>query len=96
MFECVRETKDGALIEIHVVPGSKSSGFSYESWEKRLRVKVSSPAVKRKANKEVIAIFSRLFGCCELVSGAASRKKSLLVQGKNLKEVGEILDSLVN
>jgi len=96
MFECMRETKEGAIIEIHVVPGSKGGGFSYESWEKRLKVRVSSPAVKGKANREVVAIFSELFGNCELVSGPASRKKSLLVRGKNTKEVSEILGSLVN
>ena len=96
MFECVKETKEGVIIEIHVVPGSKSGGFSYESWEKRLKIRVSSPAVKGKANKDVIAIFSELFGNCELVSGLGSRKKSLLVRGKNMKEISEILGSLVN
>jgi len=96
MFECVQETKDGALIEIRVVPDSISGGFSYEPWEKRLKVWVSSPAVKGRANREVVAIFSELFGNCELVSGAKSRKKILLVQGKNLKEVRRILGSLVD
>ena len=96
MFECMRETKEGVVIEIHVVPGSKGGGFSYESWEKRLKVRVSSPAVKGKANKEVVGIFSDLFGNCELVSGPGSRKKSLLVRGKNMEEASEILGPLVN
>lgn len=96
MLECMRETKEGVIIEIHVVPGSKSSGFSYESWEKRLKVRVSSHAIKGKANREVVAIFSELFGNCELVSGLNSRKKSLLVRDNNLGVVGEILRSVIS
>ena len=96
MFECMRETKEGVVIEIHVVPGSKSDGFSYDLWEKRLKVRDSSPAVNGKATRGVVAIFSNRFGNCELVSGAKSRKKSLLVRGKNMEEVSEILGSLVN
>ena len=96
MFDFLRESKEGTLIEIRVVPGSKSSGLSYESWEKRLKVRVSSPAVKGKANREVVAIFSELLGGCELVSGLNSRKKCLLIRGRTLSVVGEILRSVIN
>ena len=95
MFGCIREAEGGVIIYLHVVPGSKSRGFSYEPWEKRLRVRVSSPAVKGKANKEVVAIFSRMFGNSELVSGLNSRKKSLLIRDKNLSAVEELLISVL-
>jgi len=95
MLECVREGKGGVLIDVHVIPNSKKLGFSYDGWEKRLKVRVSAPAVRGKANKEIINNFSSLFRHCEIVVGKTSRKKTLLVKGRTSGDVGSVLVSLI-
>jgi len=94
MLECIREAKGGVLIDIHVIPSSKKPGFSYDGWKKRLKVRVFAPAAGGKANKEIINGFFSLFEYCEIVAGEKSRKKTLLIRGRNSRDVEEILASL--
>ncbi len=96
MFGCMEDAKEGVIIKIHTIPGSKSSKMSYIPLEKRLKVRVSSPAMKGKANREIIGIFSTLFGNCEIVSGMTSRKKTLLIRGKRSDALKEILTPLLD
>ena len=91
-LECVREGRDGVYIDLHVVPGSKRMGVDYDEYGKRLRLKVLAPAADGKANKDVIGFFSALFGECVIVSGPASRKKTVLVLGRPYAEVLSALE----
>jgi uncharacterized protein (TIGR00251 family) len=53
--DAVKESKEGVLLQLHVVPGSSQSVFpaGYNSWRKRLEIKVQSEAKDNKANIEV-------------------------------------------
>jgi uncharacterized protein len=91
VLECVRQGKEGVYVDIHVVPGSKKECVDYDVFGKRLRLKIRAPAVDGKANKGVLEYFSGLFGVCDLVSGPASRKKTVFIGGKTYSEVLERL-----
>ena len=91
-IECSRQGRDGTYIDLHVVPGSKKEGVDYDEYSKRLRLKVSAPAVDGKANKSVLEYFSSLFGKCELTSGQTARKKTVLVRGRTTGEVLRVLE----
>lgn len=91
-LECVREGRDGVYIDLHVVPGSKKAGMDYDEYGKRLRIKVLAPAVGGKANRDVVGVFSGFFGECAIVSGHASRKKTVLVPGRPYTEVLGVLE----
>ena len=98
---CVRTSKDGVLIDIRVIPNAKNIKktakstkntapekiFGYDEWDMRLRVRISAPAIKGKANKEVTCIFSGIFGNCNIVSGKLSRKKTVLVPNQGIRDV---------
>jgi uncharacterized protein (TIGR00251 family) len=94
-LECVRQGKNGAYVDIHVVPGSKKEGVDYDSFGKRLRLKIKAPAVDGKANRGVIDYFSGLFGVCDLTSGPTSRKKTVFIGGRTYSEVLSVLEKKV-
>ncbi len=95
MRGCARQGKEGVFIDIHVVPGSKKESTDYDEYTKRLRLKIKAPAVDGKANREVLSVFSSLFGDSEIVSGVTSRKKTILVRKAGLQAVLEGLEGLV-
>jgi uncharacterized protein len=95
VLECARQGKDGVYVDIHVVPGSKKECVDYDSFGKRLRLKIKAPAVDGKANKGVLEYFSELFGGCELTSGPTSRKKTVFIGGKTYSEVLDRLEEKV-
>ena len=75
------ETKDGVVIEVYVKPNSQKFGFTVEGNE--IVVRCTEEPVKGKVNKELIKELTRLFHTqVELVSGATSKQKKLLI--KNL------------
>lgn len=91
MLPGVRESRDGILVDLQVVPSSRKEEIRYDPEAGRLRVKVSAPADKGKANKAVTKKLSNLFGNCEIVEGLLSRKKTVLVRGKNYGEIEKML-----
>lgn len=95
MLDCIRPSRSGTLIDILVVPESKKEDITYDKTRKRLRVRIREPAVKGKANKAIQKEFTELFGECEIVAGTLSRKKTILVKGKDLREVLQILETRV-
>ncbi|ODS38461.1 MAG: YggU family protein [Candidatus Altiarchaeales archaeon WOR_SM1_86-2] len=88
MYKCFRESKDGCVVEIEVVPNSKSFKIGYNESSERLRVRVKAPAVKGKANKAVAKALSGLLNAkCEIVAGNLSKKKTVLVRDCDVWEV---------
>ncbi|AIG99061.1 MAG: hypothetical protein XD40_1428 [Archaeoglobus fulgidus] len=88
--DAVREAKDGALISVHVSPGSKEVSFSYDEWRRAVEVRIRSPAKEGKANRELLGIFRQIFGEVELVSGEKSRSKVLKVKGSKEEAVEKL------
>ena len=84
------ETKDGTIIEVFVKPNSQKFEVSIEDDE--IIVRCTEEPVKGKVNKEIMKELTKLFRTkVELVSGATSRQKQLLVKGIGKNEVERLL-----
>jgi len=96
MYKCFRESKDGCVVKIEVVPNSKVFKIEYNESSGRLKVRVKAPAVKGKANKAVVKALSDLFDAkCEIVAGNLSRKKTVLARNYGIGDaIKSIRDSL--
>jgi uncharacterized protein (TIGR00251 family) len=82
-MEAVRIAGDDLIVDIEVAPRSDHFALAgYNNWRKTLEVKIKSPPLKGKANKEIIKEFSKLTGCpVELVSGLKSQQKTIRIRG---------------
>ena len=84
------ETKDGTVIEVFVKPNQQKFDIKVDGDE--ILVLSTEEPVKGKVNKEIIKEFSRLFHAeVELISGATSKQKQLLVKGVEKSEVERLL-----
>ncbi len=92
--DAVKEARNGTVIAVEVSPQSKKIEFGYDKWRKAIIVKVKSPAKEGKANRELLKIFSEIFGFAEIVKGEKSRSKIVLVKAEK-SEVIEKLRKLV-
>lgn len=86
----VKETKDGAVIEVFVKPNSPKFKITVDDGE--ILVFCTEQPVKGKVNKELVKEFSKLFHAkVELVSGFTSKQKRLLIKGVGKSEVEQLL-----
>ncbi len=86
----ISETKDGTVIEVFVKPNSQKFEVTVEDDE--VVVRCTEEPVKGKVNKEIIKELSKLFHArVELVSGAISRQKKLLIKGIGRSEIENLL-----
>ena len=95
--DAIRATKDGVVIDFEVSPGAKSAEMpsGYNPWRKRIEAKIRAPPEKGKANDELIGAISSLFNVpakdVEIVSGATSSRKSILVRGISVSDVSMVI-----
>jgi uncharacterized protein (TIGR00251 family) len=76
----IKETPNGVLLTIYVKPNSPK--FKLEQDGDEFVVYATEEQQKGKVNKEIIKETSKLLGTTvELVSGATSRQKVLLIRG---------------
>jgi uncharacterized protein (TIGR00251 family) len=86
----VTETKEGAIIDVFVKPNSQKFEVAVEGCE--IVVRCTEEPVKGKVNKELLKALSKLFQTSvELVSGAASRQKRILLKEKTKEEIEQVL-----
>ena len=84
------ETKDGVVIEVFVKPNSAKFEIALEADD--VVVRSTEEPAKGKVNKELAKAFSKLFHAkVELVSGATSRQKQLLIKGVGKNQVEQLL-----
>jgi uncharacterized protein (TIGR00251 family) len=84
------ETKEGTVIEVFVKPKSERFEVSLEGDE--VIVRCTEEPVKGKVNKELLKALSKFFHTnVELVSGATSRQKRLLLKDIEKNEVERLL-----
>jgi hypothetical protein len=83
----VSSSGDGVVITIEVTAGAKRAVFpsGYNEWRKALGCLVKAPALKGKANREVIAIVAATLGVpatnVRILSGETSPIKKIMVKG---------------
>ena len=87
MFE---QTALGVIVLVKAQPGAKQNGITGEH-DGMLKVSVTAPPDKGKANQAIIACLAQQLGTSKsairLLSGATSRQKRFLIEGLPLPEV---------
>lgn len=94
MIESLKESRNGTIIEIEVVPNSSEFKLEYSMWSKRLKIKVKSPAIKGQANNEILSFFKEVFKEADIVKGMHNKKKSIFVN-YSLEEVSKKLSKII-
>jgi uncharacterized protein (TIGR00251 family) len=89
----ISETKNGVVIEVFVKPKSERFEVFLEGDE--VIVRCAEEPVKGKVNKELLKALSKFFHTnVELVSGATSRQKRLLIKNVSKKQVETLLHTI--
>lgn len=91
---CLRENEAGTLLEVHVQPKASRNEIAGLHQE-ALKIRLTAPPVEGEANKECIRFLARLLGIpksdVEIVKGHKSRRKTLLIRGKDPSKIQELL-----
>ena len=78
------DTDDGVVLRLVIQPGAKKTEVSGQLGE-RLKIRVSSPPVDGKANKELIKFLSKQIGISKskvkIIRGEQSRQKDVFIAG---------------
>jgi len=78
-----RDKSDRLEIDILVSPRSNRVGLEgFDEWRKRAILRVKSPPLEGRANKEVESYFREITGCKSVVtSGMTSHQKTVTISG---------------
>lgn len=93
-MNAVTESSDGILVDIEVsTKSNKFEIYGYNEWRERIEIRIKSPPLKGKANKEIISEFSKLTKKdVEISSGHKSRQKTLKIFKMSKEEFLDILN----
>jgi uncharacterized protein (TIGR00251 family) len=87
-----RATEEGVEVNMIVSPNSGRQGMSgIDEWRKRLVIRICSPPVDGKANREVEEYLKKITGRrSEIIKGHTDRQKTVMIYG----DADEIISSL--
>ena len=92
----IKETSDGLLIRIKIVPNSSKNDLIIE--DKFIKVKVTAQPIENKANKALVEFLSKRFKVpktsIEIVKGDTSKEKTLLFSIKDEEKKQKIISEL--
>ena len=92
----IKETSDGLLIRIKIVPNSSKNDLIIE--DEFVKVKVTAQPIENKANKALIEFLSKRFKVpktsIEIVKGDTSKEKTLLFSINNEEKKQKIISEL--
>lgn len=95
MNSALRSSDDGMLVSLRVSPDAKRTTVEGMYGEGSIKMKVAAPPVDGKANAEIERFLAKFFGVrksdVEIVHGASSRDKTVLVRGEEISEAERIL-----
>ena len=96
-MKAVTAIQDGILVDIEV--STKSNRFEiagYNEWRERIEIRIKSPPLKGKANKEIVDEFSKLTkNPVEIISGLKSRQKTLRIYNLSKSQFVDILNEKI-
>lgn len=97
-MKALTETEGGVLVDIEVSPKSKKFEITgYNKWREKIEIRLKSPPLKGKANKEIVNEFEKITKShVEIVSGLKSQHKTLKIYNMSKTEVLDILDENFN
>jgi uncharacterized protein (TIGR00251 family) len=97
MIELVKH-REGVILPIRAQPGARKNAI-VGAHGGALKVAVTAPPEKGKANKAIIDLLARALGLSkaqlELIAGETSSRKKLLVRGLSIAELAAKIGSLV-
>ena len=92
----IKETSDGLLIRIKIVPNSSKNDLIIEN--EFIKVKVTAQPIENKANKALVEFLSKRFKIpktrIEIVKGDTSKEKTLLFSIKDEEKKQKIISEL--
>lgn len=90
----MRDTADGAILSVHVQPKAASTGCAGLHGD-ALKIRVAAPPSDGAANDELRRFLARRchvpLGAVELVAGAGSRQKRLMIRGVTAEQLRLLL-----
>ena len=94
--DAVRKKSGGAEVDVLVSPKAGRSGVEgYDKWRKRVIVKVISPPLEGKANKETEDVLKEITGSpASVIKGHTSRQKTLFIEGDADEIIERLRDSI--
>jgi uncharacterized protein (TIGR00251 family) len=96
--DAIKESKQGVLLCLHVVPESNKTTFpvQYNPWRNSIEIKVRSEAKENKANTETIETVAGFFQLpvkdVVLVSGEKKREKTMCLRNISIEAVNAKLE----
>ena len=96
--DAIKESNQGVLLCLHVVPGSTQTTFpvQYNPWRNSIEIKVQSEAKEQKANTETIETVAGFFQLSVkdvvLVSGEKKREKTVCLKNISIRLVNAKLE----
>lgn len=92
----IKETSDGLLIRIKIVPNSSKNDLIIE--DEFIKVKVTAQPIENKANKALVEFLSKRFKVpktsIEIVKGDTSKEKTLLFSINDEEKKQNIISEL--
>jgi uncharacterized protein (TIGR00251 family) len=94
----MKEKAGGVQFAVRVIPGASKNEVAGIQ-DGALKIKLTAPPVEGKANKACIDFLARLLGmrrsALAIASGEKSRKKTVTIDGMNLRELQERLKDIL-
>ena len=95
------ETQQGTVFCVKLVPNSSHNKIM-DYTNEYVRIKISSPPIENKANKELISFCSNIFDVnkskIEIISGEKSKLKKVLIKESKIEDLSQkimfVLDSI--
>lgn len=95
----LRDTPDGCILPVRVHPGARSNAIT-GTHDGALKISLTTPPTDGRANEALIAFVAKCLRIprarITLLTGAASRSKTLRIAGKSAVEVQAALDPTVS
>lgn len=78
----LKKDKKFTILSFKIIPNSSEFRFmGFDSWSKRVRLKIKSPAIKGRANQEIIKNLTKLFSTdVEIIKGQLNNQKEILIK----------------
>ncbi len=93
------KTQEGIIFSVKLVPNSSVSKIQ-DYTNEYVRIKISSPPLENRANKELISFCSNLFDInksqISIISGEKSKLKKILLKNSDYNEISQKLLFVLN
>lgn len=98
-YDFLTQNENGVIFSVKLVPNSSFSKI-VDYTEEYVRIKISSPPIENKANKELISFCSKFFDInkskIQIISGDKSKLKKILLSDTKIDEVTQKLMFVLN